>query len=242
MGTKTRIGIIEDQPLIAEDVSMMLNEMGYETVWIAHDPSTAIAQLNKKEADLVLLDINLETGQEGLDIGAYIHKNISVPFIYMTSFSDKTTVDKAKFTEPSGYIVKPVDERDIQTSVEIALHNHRMAQMNHPEAASSDDQHMYIKSGTVWERIHHETVQHLEASDNYTLIYTTDKKHVISKTLKTVMSMLPDQHYLRVHKSYVVNIDKIDSIQDGFLKIGKKDIPIGRSYKEELFSRLNLLK
>jgi DNA-binding NarL/FixJ family response regulator len=120
---ENNILIVEDEPLIAKDIEIHLRKSGFNPIGIAHSSDRALDMLHSRKVDLVLLDIHIEGQKNGIDIAEIINTKYSIPFIFLTSFSDEMTLDKAKKTNPSGYIVKPFDENDLRTSITIALHN-----------------------------------------------------------------------------------------------------------------------
>ncbi len=126
-----RVLIVEDEPLIAKNIGMYLNNHDYEVAGIAYDPDEALYQLKKNQPDFVILDINLESEKTGIDIAACINKHHFIPFIYLTSYSDKETIEKAKQTNPAGFIVKPFNEKTLYASIEIALSNHALLANKH---------------------------------------------------------------------------------------------------------------
>jgi DNA-binding NarL/FixJ family response regulator len=115
--------IVEDEPIIAEDIATMLRNADYEVGGIAYTPEEVYAELTKSKTDLVLLDINLDGAQEGIEIAKALKSTYNIPFIFLTSYSDRNTVSTAKKTEPCGYIVKPFSEASLFTTIEIALVN-----------------------------------------------------------------------------------------------------------------------
>ena len=117
-----KILIVEDEPIIAEDLKIILQKEGYQVVGIANDGSTALDLLHSQNPEIVLLDIALDTSMSGFDVAKVINEKYKIPFIFITSFSDKHTLDRAKDVYPHGYIVKPFKKRDILANIEIALH------------------------------------------------------------------------------------------------------------------------
>jgi len=117
-----KILIVEDEPIIAEDLSMILQKEGYQIVGIANDGSTALDLLHSQHPEIVLLDIALDSSMSGFDIAKIINEKYHIPFIFITSFSDKHTLEQAKNVYPHGYIVKPFKKKDILANIEIALH------------------------------------------------------------------------------------------------------------------------
>lgn len=119
----TSILIIEDEVMIAEDLAETCLSFGYEVIEPAYSPGDALGKLKKENIDLVLLDINLESDIDGIEIAQYINDHLNLPFIYLTSYSDPETLSAARETKPMAYITKPFKKTDIYTSIEIALQN-----------------------------------------------------------------------------------------------------------------------
>ncbi len=116
--------IVEDEPLIAEDIAQWLERNGFFVSAVVYSKEDAMQQLNFNLPDIVLLDINLNGEMSGIEIAEKINTVYNIPFIFITSYSDKQTLEKAKYTEPSGYIVKPFNEASLYSTIEIALYNH----------------------------------------------------------------------------------------------------------------------
>ena len=119
-----RILIVEDEPIIAEDIAALVENNDFDVSAIAYTKAIALRELDTNLPDLVLLDINLNGEMDGLAIAEIINEQFNIPFIFITSYSDKSTLEKAKYTEPSGYIVKPFNEAGLYSTLEIALYNH----------------------------------------------------------------------------------------------------------------------
>jgi DNA-binding NarL/FixJ family response regulator len=128
---KIRVLIVEDEPLIAENLAMYLNNHDFEVAGIAYDYEEGVQQLQKTQPDIALLDINLEGLKDGIDLGAYIFNHIKIPFVFLTSYSDKSTLDRAKKIQPSGFLVKPFHEKSLLTTLEISLTNFAMQSTEH---------------------------------------------------------------------------------------------------------------
>jgi DNA-binding NarL/FixJ family response regulator len=124
--SKLAILIVEDEPVIAENISIYLDNNDFEVSGIAYDSEDALLQLRQHTPDAVILDINLESEQDGIDIARYINAHYQLPFLFLTSYSDKSTLERAKEVQPAGYIVKPFNERTLLASLEIAISNHAL--------------------------------------------------------------------------------------------------------------------
>ena len=121
---RVRILVVEDDPIISMDITDQLSSLDYEVVGQAYDVPSALEELDRIRPDLALLDIDLGGDQDGVDIAHHINRRHSIPFIFLTSFADRTTLARVKETQPAGYIVKPFDQKDLLTQIEIALYNH----------------------------------------------------------------------------------------------------------------------
>jgi DNA-binding NarL/FixJ family response regulator len=129
--TKLKILIVEDEPLIAENIAVYLDNNDFEVSGIAYDSEDAMQQLKTTIPDAVILDINLDSEKDGIDIAAYINQNLQLPFLFLTSYSDKDTLNRAKKVKPAGYIVKPFNEKTLLATLEIAISNHAAEQNHH---------------------------------------------------------------------------------------------------------------
>ena len=119
-----RILIVEDEVLIAEDLFDSLSELGYEVCGICHDSESALRQMEKMQPDFIILDIHIRGSRNGIELAEIIRERYEIPFIFLTSFSDRETIADAKKTRPRGYLVKPFREKDLLTTIETAIFNH----------------------------------------------------------------------------------------------------------------------
>lgn len=136
--TGIKVLIVEDEPLIAKNIGMYLNNNDFEVSAIAYDPDEAFHQLKKQPPDFAILDINLESEKDGIEIAEYINRNNFIPFVYLTSYSDKETIDRAKKTNPAGFIVKPFNDKTLYATIEIALANHALQANKHVPVLSAE--------------------------------------------------------------------------------------------------------
>jgi len=124
--TPARILIVEDERIVAEDLSIMLASLGYEVAGIAGSGEDAIALAEAQNPDLILMDIMLSGKLDGISAADRIQAIRTTPVIYVTAYADDVLLSRAKKTEPFGYIVKPFNERELRSNIEIALYRHRM--------------------------------------------------------------------------------------------------------------------
>ena len=128
MQHQIRVLVVEDEPLIAEDIRETLDSIDFQVSGVAYNSEAALSELEQNAPDIVLLDVNLGSEKDGIEIAEIINQRYNLPFIYLTSYADRATIDRAKHTRPMGYVVKPFDERDLFTTLEIALFNFHQKQ------------------------------------------------------------------------------------------------------------------
>lgn len=125
---KNQIIIVEDEPVIAAQIELYLEQGGYQVAGIAYDYETALELLEQTQPDAVLLDIQLGRTHSGIKLGSLLHTQYRIPFLYITSYSDTRTLEMAKETFPSGYLVKPFNEAGLIAGLTMALHNNKHLQ------------------------------------------------------------------------------------------------------------------
>ena len=123
---KTKVLLVEDEVIIARDIHHMLTNIGYDVVAVVNTASEAIEKAKELTPDVVLMDIMLEGKRAGVEAASYIYFNLNIPIIYMTAYTDQITVEQAKKSEPFGYLLKPFEERELRTTIEVALYKFKM--------------------------------------------------------------------------------------------------------------------
>ncbi len=247
-----KILIVEDNVIIADDMQSMLEEIGYEIVDNVIVYEQAVEVLKTQQVDLVLIDIILASDKTGIDLGKHIRENYDIPFIFVTSNSDRATVENAKTVKPNGYLVKPFEQQDLYTSIEIALSNFIYGKQNIAKGISSEDVNedvpmsnsilkdsIFVKKQHLYYRIQFGDIQFIKADNVYLEVNTIDKKFLVRSPLKDYLEKLPQNKFYRAHKSYIVNVDHIDAINSKDIMINNTLIPISKDFKEFIISAMN---
>src|SRR6266516_2703399 len=123
---KARILVVEDESLLAEDIQERLKNLGYEVAAVAHSGEEALARVAAAQPDLVLMDIRLKGKMDGIDTARVVRERFNLPVVYLTGEADGATLERAKATEPLGFLLKPIEEKRLYSTIEIALYKHRM--------------------------------------------------------------------------------------------------------------------
>ena len=229
----------------------MLEEIGYEVVDNVIVYEQAIEVLKNNHVDLVLIDIILASDKTGIDLGRHIRETYNIPFIFVTSNSDKATVENAKLVKPDGYLVKPFEQQDLYTSIEIALSNFNYSQKSgkSPEYENNEvdeitsnsvlKDSIFVKKQHLYYRIQFTDIQFIKADNVYLEVNTVDKKFLVRSPLKDYLEKLPKNKFYRAHKSYIVNVDHIEAINSKDILINDTLIPISKDFKEFIISSMN---
>ena len=370
---KLKVMIVEDEMIVAKDLQRILKKLNYETTEPFASGKKALEQLEFLRPDFLLLDINLKGEMDGIQLAEHIMQDYGIPFVFITAFSDKHTLNRAKLAEPYGYIIKPFGEDDIRTTIELALYKHsrdieqrsksstfadaldnieqgiiitdamrkiifinRTAETisgssrgevlgndvdtalklsdettknNFLKLFESDEKNngqqgrvmemtlaknkitvsafpvnsssqsssgmaivltesggssetpssgteknlinfleniystngFFVKKDSKFVRVNFKDILFIEAMDNYVILKITGgEQYVLHSSMKDIEARVPQLTFARVHRSYIVQIDKIQSIEENLLVVEGNRIPVGKSYKDALMDRLNL--
>lgn len=124
--SKVKVLVVEDERIVAKDIQNTLKNLGYDVPSIASTGEEAIRKSGEFKPDIILMDIVLKGEIDGIEAASQIRSRFKIPIIYLTAYEDEDTLDRAKVTEPLGYILKPFEERDLHTTLEMALYRHSM--------------------------------------------------------------------------------------------------------------------
>lgn len=246
MERKINIMVVEDEMIIAAKISMYLTELGYEVTGIFPRGEEALVVIEEKQPDILLLDINLKGRLDGVETAQAMQEKFDVPIVYLTANADEANFKRAKSTRPYAFISKPFKKLDLQRALELVISRLAMDAPagNEPAAEKSPfilRDRIFIMHKDRMVKVLLEDILYIEAERNYSHLFTADKDYLLTVPLKSFEDKMTDAPFLRVHRSYIVNLTKIDELNDNHLIIGAHVIPISRSYKDRLLERLTTL-
>lgn len=120
-----QILVVEDETIVGEHIRRVLQNLGYSVCSVVSSGMKAITEAEEKRPDLVLMDIVLQGEMDGIDTASQIRSRFNIPVVYLTAYSDEKILERARITEPYGYIIKPFNERELHINIEVALYRHR---------------------------------------------------------------------------------------------------------------------
>ncbi|MFY0673405.1 MAG: response regulator [Bacteroidia bacterium] len=220
-----KILIVEDEMLIAEDISEILEEMGHEPIGIADNFNEALHMAKANKPDLALLDIRIKGDKDGVEVGKALYSDLGIRSVFLTSHSDKTIVKRAIAANPLSYLIKPVKEDELFVAMQVAQKQ---------IVSVRGEKDFFIKLNGLKQKVKLNDVSHLESEGNYTNVYIKGEKFVTSKVLKNWLDESEMIDFVRVHRSFAVNVNLVTEIRSKSLLVTNTEVPIGRAYKESI--------
>lgn len=227
--------IVDDNKMARMALKQLVSQVpALELVAECNDATDALDSLNTTQVDLLLLDIEMPD-MTGLDLIRKLGNN--KPLIIFTTAKKDYAVEAFELNVVD-YLVKPLALPRFKQAIEKAQ---EAIDSNKQEVKVEEQGFVFVKDNGVLKRISIDDILFLEAMGDYVKVHTPQKFHVVHATLKSIEEKLPSSKFIRVHRSYIVAINKIDYIQEGTISIGKTTIPVADTHKSNLNKRLNLL-
>ena len=231
--------IVEDELIIAYDLCRMVRTFGYEAIEPATTYNEAVAALEEGDIDMAILDINLGEDLTGIDIARYIRQHVGIPFIFISSYEDAVTVRSALETSPHAYLQKPFQKASVFAAIELAMSSF------HPPVEKVEEgtpnvvikNAIFIKDRQKYHKVPVKDIAYIKSDGNYLELFTAERKYLMREALKNIQEQLP-QTFLKVNKSYIVNLQAITSINAESVFISDTEVPYAPNYKDELMSRI----
>jgi DNA-binding LytR/AlgR family response regulator len=221
---KKHILIVEDEVLIASQLKLALTQHGYECSGIAINFNTAVTILKTKKVDLVLIDVTLSGEKTGLDLAEFIAVSYGIPFLFITSYNDKATLDNIKKLNPIGYINKPVNEATLLTTLDILFNN----------LATTETISINIALGNSSYSINLSELLYVESDHVYLKLYFTSKNLLVRSSLKHFLSLLPNNNLIQISRGVAINPALIEKIESSKIIIADKTLKLSKKYRENL--------
>ncbi|TVP51979.1 MAG: DNA-binding response regulator [Mongoliibacter sp.] len=241
MNRVIKVLIVEDDMIIAANISLQLSKLGYEVTGIESRGEDAINHNRENHPDMILMDINLKGEINGIETARIIKEDSDVALIYLTANTDDTSFQKAKETNPYAFISKPFNKVNLERTIALVVEKIKDRQNNLSEQntfVESLEDRIFIRNNGKLIKLMLEDIHYVEADRNYCNIYTAEQQYVLVNTLNTFSEKVMNNCFLRVHRSFIVNLKKLDAVAENHLEINRKIIPVSKMYKDSLLSAL----
>ncbi|MBQ4820622.1 response regulator transcription factor [Aquimarina sp. MMG016] len=234
------IYIVEDNIFHIEDLKISLEELGHTCCGTSDDPFEAQEEIGKLMPDAVLVDIHLRGKQAGIALAKRIKSLFHLPVLFTSADSNFEVISEAADIDPVAYLTKPIHIKDLQAALILAQKH-----TPHTETKTEQVSHLFVKNGNKLVKIDVDSILFAHTdSKNYCSLVTTDhKKLSIRSSILNLYESLDKNNFIQTHRSYIINWHKIDSFHesDQTIEIQGHHIPLGRTFKNEVYKRLKIL-
>ncbi|WPR76445.1 LytR/AlgR family response regulator transcription factor [Algoriphagus sp. NG3] len=238
--TKSKILLVEDNLNLSENIREILTLQGYEISEILDEAETAMSIIEQSLPDLVLVDIKLKGAKTGIDLAEELRRSMDIPIVFLTSASGAEIVKKVKHIRPDGFINKPFTTNSLITTIELAMENYKSTHRN-SDNRKNNVPDLFIRENGWLKKIIINDINWIKAEGTYTHLFVHEKQYTLRNTVKDLMEKLPEGQFSRIHKSFIVNMNKIEAFSSSAVKIANTEIPIGRKYYQDLLKNINKL-
>jgi DNA-binding LytR/AlgR family response regulator len=230
-----KILIVEDELDLALNIKEIVETFGYVVTGIHADAQSVLAYLKASKVDLILMDIQIKGDMDGIDLCYQIKDIYNIPIVFLTAYSDQTYLERISNVVYDGYLLKPFKADSLKSAIFLGL-------KSKPYAVPQKDLEklsLKIRDKGYVVPVPISDIIYLKADGLYTKVFTQAKSYTVRDILKDLQAQLPEHIFLRPHKSYLVNVNHIDSYNSKELNVNQINIPIRRGFYKELSNYLN---
>ncbi len=224
--------IVENDPLIVEDLQDKLESLGYPKTETADNVADAMELINQAKPDVALVDIELNGPLSGIDLGLELHEK-NIPFIYLSEMQNLQTFQRAQKTKPQTNLPKPVTLLQLRNS---------LLEINTEETDVPESSFILVSHGDKKHKIVKQDVVYLKAARNNCDIFLTNGKRFVSSTpMNNVIEKLNTDNLVQVHRSYTINIEKVETYVGNMIQLeGVEDaVPISDTYRKDFLKNFD---
>ncbi len=240
--------IVEDEPIHADRFEMLAEQLGYAVAGVYDNAFDALDCFHRSAPDVLLLDINLRGDVDGIQLAERIHRIRPVPVVFVTALQDDETFALAQRTRPEAFILKPFDSLQLQRAIELAVSRLSEADAAAPPDFGHNDLVLsdcfFVKVRGKLEKVTFDDILFLEADGRHCLLHTAQgNKFAIRIPLSDLESKLPAADFARTHRSYVIALRWLKSvdIQNMLVLVKDRPVPLSRSHREAVLGRFEQL-
>jgi len=232
-----KVLIVEDEVIIADTIIDAITDFGYEALEPAITFSEALSTIEKQMPDIGIFDIKLSGNKTGIDLAKVVQGKYKFPFIFLTSNSDKLTLDEAKLVDPAAFLVKPFNNEELYAAIELALYNYSQQKVKQVNALNKlINNALFIKEKEHYKRLNFVDILYLKSDNVYIDIHTIKGAvYTVRAKLGEYINKL-DENFLRIHRGYIVNLAFLETVSTSSVNINGEEIPVGNTFKNDLMS------
>ncbi len=240
-----KIFIVEDNEDHLNALELKLGMLGHLVVGRSYNSTDVIDEIKKTSPDLLLIDINLEGDNEGIALANQANQIFDVLIIFTTALAENDIVKKALFSNPEGYLLKPIGIHELRINIELALSK---KEKSHSVIKDLDKNYRFltVRVGNKLQKINYNQIILFEReSTNYIKVQKINgKSYLIRTSLRSVLNDVLPSNFIQIHRQYIVNLEYIELVNEHEQMVhllGECSLPIGRTFKKKLYKKLNLI-
>ena len=248
---QVQVLFISSNSLFSSDIAEWITNIGHNIILSNVEEDEVVALMHAHHIDVALIDIQLAEAVKGIELGLLMNKLFKVPLVLLSSTDDEHIIKQARQVHPCVLLLSPFRDQQIRVAIEMALESRLekkeeivkepLRQKNQRIKIGADNKILFLKSGNQFKRVQLNDILWLEAEGNYTSIVTRFGTFLYSSVLKNFSEKLPPHLFLRVHRSFIVNINSITGFEENRLLINGKTIPISKNYKKDIFKYFEVI-
>lgn len=222
--------IVEDELLIAETIKLYIEERNHHVLDIAISYDEAVRLIEEKKPDIALLDIRLYGEKSGIDVARYIQeRNLSIPYIIVSSQYDQDYIEKATRVGARGYITKPISKETLWSSLELAVL--KSEHVKH-------DKYIDLKISHGLQRVKLSEILYIKSDHVYVEVVGASFKYYGRYSLGEMLTLINHPQFIQCHRSYIINLDKVQRYSSSKVWIGDSQLPVSLKYKSAIKAKL----
>ncbi|MEQ8239593.1 MAG: response regulator transcription factor [Cyclobacteriaceae bacterium] len=227
--------IIEDDPITRQDLKEVLSTHGFTIAGTAINHTQGLQKYLSTQPDVLLVDVKLGEDKDGVDLVNTIKTNYQseIPVVFLTANSDEETKRRAFFTQPASFLTKPFSKRNLMMALELAFEKSIVN-----KDSGESNQYLFLKEKDSYAKVRLADILYLKADGSYCSLVTFDRAYLLSSNLSHSMQKFNLEKFVRIHRSFVVNIDHVTSMDTNNVHLGNYSFPIGRHYKKEVIKKI----
>ncbi len=236
--------IVEDEPLYATHIEMLVEDLGHTVIGIADAAETALSLARNTPPELLLMDVNIDGAYDGVETAELIQRIHPCAVIFVTARQDEQTFQRASRLGPVNFLLKPFDDLQLKRAVQLAT---ATTPAPSPPSANTlpedqDEENLYVKTGYKLRKVPLADITSVAADGRYCEIHTTANRYLVRMTLQQLMARLPADRFIKTHRSHIVNetfVESVDLRDSEIVLLGGRRVPLAKREREAFLKRVD---
>gem|GEM_PF-476574 len=242
MNKTAHVMVVEDDLVVRSTLETLLTDMGHKIAGFVDNAVDAMVVFSSKHPDIIIADISLNGPLNGIELIRKINEIRKVPVLFLTANNNEDVFNKAKDVQPFAFISKPIERKNLERSISLAIESTSLLAPQFKELSSADEA-IYTRIGHRLKKINIHEIESIEVDGKYCSLQIGVKSVTCKITLKELLEVLPARNFVQVSRNHAVNLDKIEDMDmmNMTVKLSNSEVSISRSFKEHFFSRIQVI-